>query len=535
MESLLTDFKYSWYNHPEWWFSKCSEHDEHITIAYGHLLDIPISQLRLVDPIIAILVLDQLPRHVHRNKYSHHIIEYYLQTALQIVNEHIDTEYVKQLSVQEWTFFMLPLRHSKLAKNITFVIDETWKRLQASSTSSCIRDEQVYKRYLRATYLQFLKDVSVQRSLIDFNYQCKISPSQYEEILYFHSKVDRKNENEINKVNKNPITFQDTIIDTLRPIIVSLSGGVDSMVCLYMIKHAFPNANISAVHINYDNRVQCKQEVLFLKDWCFNLDVPLHVRKIREIHREQCMKFELRELYESYTRDVRYSTYKSIHGKEHIAQVILGHNKDDCLENIMTNISHKNKYDNLCGMLTKSSQDNVEFLRPLLYTTKDDIVAFAKLRGIPFLPNSTPTWSQRGQIRNDLVPCLDKWDTQFIPSLFSLNDTMASLYKVLLSLVTQFIDRGTKSNNYFISHVDISDIQEETLFWKEVVLQLYNIAPSCKSIGNLVIAVKKLKTEHNTIPLNGCRKVMLTKDMVVKFIMKSSSHVSIDICVQKCE
>ena len=111
---------------------------------------------------------------------------------------------------------------------------------------------------------------------------------------------------------------------------------------------------------------------------------------------------------------VRYGVYKALKGP-----VILGHNKDDCLENIFTNIANKTKYDDLRGM-THISNNQVEFWRPLLDFSKDEIVEYAKKHDIPHLPNSTPTWSQRGQIRSKVIPCLNEWNPEFIKGLFEI-------------------------------------------------------------------------------------------------------------------
>jgi DNA-directed RNA polymerase beta' subunit len=92
-------------------------------------------------------------------------------------------------------------------------------------------------------------------------------------------------------------------------ITVSISGGVDSMVCSYILKQ-IPNINFICVHIDYYNRKECEQEEELLKWWCNTiLDVPLYIRRIDEINRPKCMEYELRDLYESYTKNIRFNSY----------------------------------------------------------------------------------------------------------------------------------------------------------------------------------------------------------------------------------
>lgn len=166
--------------------------------------------------------------------------------------------------------------------------------------------------------------------------------------------------------------------DVEEPILVSLSGGVDSMVCIMALKAW--NKQIGAIHINYDNRPECQQEQKLVEDWCSYLDIPCWFRRITEIHRESCMKMGMRDLYESYTKTVRFTTYHQSWdalGETEVPKVILGHHLDDCLENTLTNIISCTKYNDLFGMEYKRFQDGVWMIRPLLSVHKNEILDFA--------------------------------------------------------------------------------------------------------------------------------------------------------------
>ena len=68
----------------------------------------------------------------------------------------------------------------------------------------------------------------------------------------------------------------------------------------------------SIVHINYCNRTTSDREEEFVKAWCDYMRIPLYIRRIEEINRPLCMENNLRDIYEYYTRNVRYSTYKTV-------------------------------------------------------------------------------------------------------------------------------------------------------------------------------------------------------------------------------
>jgi tRNA(Ile)-lysidine synthetase-like protein len=174
----------------------------------------------------------------------------------------------------------------------------------------------------------------------------------------------------INKYNLN-----NTIIT------ISISGGVDSMVCSYLLKKL--NHPFIAVHINYMNREECLKEEELLKWWCNTiLNIPLYIRRIDEINRPKCMEYEMRDLYESYTKNCRFNTYinTNINTNTNI-NILLGHNKDDTIENIFTNIASNSHYENLLGMTEYSTQTHnigssthsIHFIRPLLNTIKKKV------------------------------------------------------------------------------------------------------------------------------------------------------------------
>ena len=102
--------------------------------------------------------------------------------------------------------------------------------------------------------------------------------------------------------------------------------------------------------------------------------------------------------------------------------VLLGHNKDDCFENIITNIINKKNYDNLSGMDYITKIDGINFWRPMLNISKNSIIKFANNNNLPYLSDSTPKWSTRGKIRDNLVPLFNNIKNNSIESFFDLKN-----------------------------------------------------------------------------------------------------------------
>lgn len=214
---------------------------------------------------------------------------------------------------------------------------------------------------------------------------------------------------------------------------VSLSGGVDSMVLLralrdYQLKTKFYKTikqfHLKAVHINYNNRSDCDKEVEFVVNYCDSIGVPIEVRHITEMKR---VRDRSRHEYEEFTRNARFEMYR----KQECA-ILLGHNFDDTVENIISNVASKKKYDNLFGMSKKHEEDGVTVLRPLLDVQKKDIYEYAKAMNVPHLPDSTPEWSRRGKLRDHVIPVLERCEPQFIRGLVHLAEHLRKENEYLL-------------------------------------------------------------------------------------------------------
>ena len=484
MDNLI--FIKEWFNNPSWWFSKIEKIDNYIINKYEYLLDLEpnITQYNFLSYIV---LYDQIPRHIFRNQDGNHIILYFLNKAIDIINNYKNQ--ANNLNEIEWIFFMLPLRHTNIKENILYVLNEAW------NNKFLYNNKSLLKKFIIATY----KKANFGEKLNE-----KISLTFNDDVLDYNP-LQKIN---LNFKNNDFINLNYNLIDKyVKKIgIISLSGGVDSMVCLVYCMVIYPNINWICVHINYKNRGVADDEADFIANFCYKHNIKLYVREINEINRNKCMSnnINMREIYEDYTRKIRFNTYKAVFNNDVnndvnvpvVPVVILGHNKDDAFENILTNITYNCKYKNLKGMeehsinISISVCDNITFLRPLLNVPKNDIYDFAHKHNIPYVKNSTPEWSQRGKIRNNIVPVLDNWDKRVVPGLFNLSENIQDMYLIMESNVNIIVNkfRLSHNNNSYelnISHDEFINYLHK-LIWKEIIYKLFNYYPSNKSLITLI-------------------------------------------------
>lgn len=486
----MNNFYDDWIGRKEYWFCQNDENDKYLSETYGDLIDEYSYDIQL-KPILGILIYDQLTRHYYRNEYNNHILIYFNRKALEIANKHKTELFIKHLNINDWSFYMLVYRHSNIRENILFVMNECWKL-----TSS------IPKNFIKATYTR----ANFNEELDYYNY-----PVDFDRNILDNNPLNEIEKQQLYKIGK----FEKINTDL---IIISLSGGVDSVVCLYNIHNYYKeneNIKIVAIHINYNNREEVEEEVKFLRCLCSHLDIDLYVRKISEINRHKCMINDLRDIYEAYTKKVRFNSYKKLQDGYKRSVVIMGHNKDDCLENILTNIAYNNKYENLIGIEYESIIDNITFVRPLIDIFKNDIYKFANKHNLPYLKNSTPNWCQRGKIRNEVLPILEKWDNRIIDGLFNISSILKNYNGILNKSI----------ENFKITEIgDIETLNLSELYWKYGIHKLFNLYISNKSLKSLIERLELWKNKYHNIDINKKTTIIINKNINMIIIKRINNN-----------
>lgn len=456
MIDKTNELKSFWFANPNLWFNCTPDDDLMIKRKYEHIL---MNQNEYSFDIVSLILLnDQISRHIFRNNKTE--ISRYDKIAFE--NSFLLLPEIEKYLPEERCFILMPLRHTfnEIYINICLEFINKWRK---------DNDLPVYKKFYQAS-INSLSKINNQKETLfavntDFDYDV-LDESSTKNIIFIDNNI---------KENKLFIEFKKNMdkvnLDT--DVILSISGGVDSMVCSYLLYYY--TKNIKCVTINYNNRENQLEEIKMVNKWLKQLEMDHHVRTISEIKRTRDCD---REFYERITRNIRFDTYKKFGN-----YVILGHNKDDSLENIFSNIKKKVSYDNLFGMDYVSKEQDVTILRPLLNISKADILNFAKEYNIPFVQDSTPKWSERGRMRDILIPQINNFDKDIIDGLVSMVNNFKEIYSIYHSFIPEI--------KYFENYCFVNDNHIYFFdYWKNILIQIskyYNIHNvKNKSIQNML-------------------------------------------------
>ena len=190
--------------------------------------------------------------------------------------------------------------------------------------------------------------------------------------------------------------------------VVSLSGGVDSMVLCWVLAMLRDRVvvgddgcfSMAACHVDYGNRAESGAEADFLRAWCAKVEVDLTVLVMpADLRRSTCD----RETYEAAAREKRFDLYRKLAKRQ---PVLLGHHVGDVGENCVSNVFKGCGVFDLSGMRDRDTLHGVTVARPLLDLAKDDVYEVSRRCGVPYFKDSTPHWSTRGRLRTEVLPLL---------------------------------------------------------------------------------------------------------------------------------
>lgn len=551
----LVELKDWWFDNPNIWFNSNKSDDIHILNKYEYLTTKLYDENLLLENkeygIGYIILFDQIIRHIARaNNYSNEYIQNNLLKIIKFVKQFY-SKYKNNLEGNYFCFILLPLRHLNKFEEQTYVMNETWKKITNISSISSIDSEKliaIYKKYLKATYERSTNGITYLYENTQFDIDINdILDKKCLEYDKYSKEIVEKDNNIIKKLEK--VCEKLKVSD--KKYILSISGGVDSMILANLLKDL--SIDFVLVHINYANRNEISEkEKILLSEWSHINKIPLYIRDIYEINRPKCMKFDLRNMYEDYTKNVRYSTYldvAKIKGWDNEDYcILLGHNYDDCIENILTNISNKTKYDNLKGMeyysKIKFCNNTINFIRPFLSIPKIDIYNYAEIKKINYLIDSTPKWSQRGIIRDIVKPTLINWNKNSLEGLDELSNVMRESLECVDILVSNWLKKMQSLNiiniskyieisvllkklnkeNFNVLELDIYEIKINKIFWS-IFLEKIGFKQSCKSLNQLLSKINKIKTSFDLIQIKQLSQIQISKDNKIYWWKKNSDSL----------
>ena len=282
-----------------------------------------------------------------------------------------------------------------------------------------------------------------------------------------------KNSNASNKTHrflldklKDKQTFQiykkfEKNLNLNRPFIVAVSGGPDSLALCFLTKIYSIRENLKVRYFHVDHKLRDNSTIearfvkLLLKKFSSNLEVLTWIGK------------KPKSNIQSVARNKRYELLINKAKKLKLNNILLGHHQDDLIENFFIRILRGSGLNGMVSFDKKTTQQNINLIRPLLNFSKKDLEDITKRVFKSYIddPSNQDDAFQRVKIRNFVknlkLEGLDKDKFNLtIKNLKFANDSIKYFVKQNLK------SNSTISNNnkFIILNKDFFNQPEEIVF-----------------------------------------------------------------------
>lgn len=296
--------------------------------------------------------------------------------------------------------------------------------------------------------------------------------------------------------------------------LLAFSAGIDSSALFFLLLKQ--NIPFDIAIVNYNVRVQSKDEVNYAKDLALKYNKQIYIKDI---------KLESTSNFEKTARDIRYKFFEEIIDENSYEVLITAHQLNDKLEWFLMQLTKGAGLVELIGFNEFEQKENYKICKPLLEITKEELESFLKQENIKyFIDNSNfDEKYKRNYFRHNFSDKLLSEYTNGIKKSFKyLQDDINSL-NIEITPIKNFneleIYQNQKDNNLNIRIIDnslkkrgflLSSAQrEEILKQKEITIShKINISIKedliwiCPNVSSIMDKKFKENCRINKIPKN---------------------------------
>ncbi len=200
---------------------------------------------------------------------------------------------------------------------------------------------------------------------------------------------------------------EEALFEPHNQLLVTVSGGVDSMVLLHLLVET--GAQIQVAHANFNLRgAESEADEELVTRFCTERNIQLHSKKF-DTHKYMLSSgLGLQEA----ARNLRYSWFNQLLQENKLDFILTAHHANDQAETLVFNLVRGTAINGLAGI--KNKHENRR--RPLLFATKTQLTEYAFAHQIAFrndASNSKDIYS-RNYIRLHVIPHLLKINPAFV-------------------------------------------------------------------------------------------------------------------------
>ena len=222
-----------------------------------------------------------------------------------------------------------------------------------------------------------------------------------------------------------------------KPLLLALSGGPDSLALFHMLLEIRDKEllDFAIAHIDHGWRPESGTEAEILRELALKHHIPFH-----------CIQLEPKSLQgnlEAACRLERLRFFKELLQKHDYEAVLMGHHADDAAETVLKRLFESSSLNALAGLQEISFYEGLPIWRPLLKSTKNEILEWLSKRSLSAFQDATNQDLRylRARMRQEILPYLNSYFGKSVsPSLLHLSQEAASLHDYTQERIKPYTD-----------------------------------------------------------------------------------------------
>jgi tRNA(Ile)-lysidine synthase len=283
--------------------------------------------------------------------------------------------------------------------------------------------------------------------------------------------------------------------------IVAVSGGVDSVVLLHLLRK-LPDLDLAVAHFDHGIRSDSAEDRKF----------------VQELAKENGLPFEYGEgklgpnASEATARSARYEFLSRVAKQHRVQAIVTAHHQDDMLETAIINMLRGTGRKGLSSL-----DNNGKVERPLLYASKQQLLKYAKSQGLVWREDSTNQEEVylRNYVRRRLLSKFSEGDKKKLLKLIKQSKHTNSQLDTLLSQEINQYSEGNKLDRQWFHQLPHKVALEVMAAW----LRANDLRGfDRKALARLVVAAKTARPGQRFDAINGTIMAVRKDDLALEAI-----------------
>jgi len=265
-------------------------------------------------------------------------------------------------------------------------------------------------------------------------------------------------------------------------ILTGVSGGVDSVVLLYLLRQA--GYKVGVAHCNFALRgKESDGDEDFVRELCAKNKLPFFTRRFNTQEHAEAQGVSI----QMAARTLRYEWFEQVARENDFTKIAVAHNLNDDVETFFINLTRGTGLQGLSGM----SPLQGKVARPLLFATREEIASCAKLHQLCHREDSSnsDTKYARNFIRHRILPEFANLNPSFLHSMQQNMGRINSAQQAVDSMASE-VKKSCCAEADGKLHIRINALPTaQRSFWLYELLQEYNFSGSV--VENIVQSLEK--------------------------------------------